>query len=137
MSVNHCFKYKWYFVKKKKKGGASSVHNSNNCTRIFSQDKHLLMCNRSSLCVLPISSHKILKSRTQGAWFNKIRNFCCLAREFVSKTGILFSSLRVMKKTITPGTVWCHCLDSFYGAWSFSHDCFWTIIANMKRTSNI
>lgn len=65
--------------------------------------------------------YRILKQCTQGSRFNKTNNFYCFIKDVLMWTGIFyFLPKMVVKKTRTPPTVWCHCLDSCSSVSSFA-----------------
>ena len=61
----------------------------------------------------PIIIQNIKNMCSLGSSFNKTNNFYCLIKDVLMWTGIFFFLPKmVVKKTRTPPTVWCHCLDS-------------------------
>lgn len=90
-------------------------------TSVFPQScYYTLSFSRCALCELPISSHKILR-HTQGPRFNNI----CIHIHF----NLLW--MHSVKVTM-PTSTWCFCVLSFWGAGSFTHDCFCSFGSNIN-----
>ena len=82
---------------------SSSAHFSNNHTSAFAQDSYCIsICSKSTLCILPVMSHNIKKTCTQGSRFNTVIRFASSLRTFYVKLAFL--------KTVSP--VCYYCLDS-------------------------
>lgn len=94
-----------------KKAASSAPNAKHKMHMIFLKTLLYFACSRGSLCLLPISSHKIFfKMFTQQSRFNKTTHFIASSRTFSSTTDISFSSCKhvAVKNTMIANTVWCH-----------------------------
>lgn len=104
------------------KKATCSTQNLKNLTHGLVTDScHALMCIRSDLCTLPISSNGMLKTTsTQRSKFNEINNFQCFIKGILNRNWCFYYYECMEVKNMTTDTLQCHCLDSYWNSKSFT-----------------
>ena len=99
----------------------------------FSSRQPLFFSTQHTLCILSISSYRIIKRHVfRGQDLITLSFLQNHQGHFLRGTGFFFSTVSRLQQRIQLLLVWCHCLFLYYRVNSFAHCCFQTINASIR-----